>query len=98
LPAQGAQQAFETYGWLSVGEMPDGLGLAETTPGSEHAPLRAQLFDQWQPFLVLGRAAMGGDDDRTLALVEIGDFDAVDWHLLHDIGLAISLVMPGTRV
>jgi hypothetical protein len=41
---------------------------------------------------------MGGDDDRTLALVEIGDFDAVDCHLLHDIGLAISLVMPSTRV
>ena len=97
MPAQGAQQAFETYGWISVGEMPDGLGLAETTPGSEHAPLRAQLFDQWQPFLVLGRAAMGGDD-WTFALVEIGDFDAVDCHLLHDIGLAISLVMPGARV
>ncbi|HKA64680.1 MAG TPA: chromate transporter [Methyloceanibacter sp.] len=28
-----AQQAVETYGWLSTGEMLDGLGLAETTPG-----------------------------------------------------------------
>ena len=28
-----AQQAVETYGWLSAGEMIDGLGLAETTPG-----------------------------------------------------------------
>lgn len=28
-----AQQAVETYGWLSAGEMLDGLGLAETTPG-----------------------------------------------------------------
>jgi chromate transporter len=28
-----AQQAVETYGWLSPGEMLDGLGLAETTPG-----------------------------------------------------------------
>jgi chromate transporter len=27
------QQAVETYGWLSAGEMLDGLGLAETTPG-----------------------------------------------------------------
>lgn len=27
------QQAVETYGWLSPGEMLDGLGLAETTPG-----------------------------------------------------------------
>jgi chromate transporter len=28
-----AQQAVETYQWLSAGEMLDGLGLAETTPG-----------------------------------------------------------------
>jgi chromate transporter len=28
-----AQQAVETYGWVSPGEMLDGLGLAETTPG-----------------------------------------------------------------
>ena len=28
-----AQQAVETHGWLSAGEMADGLGLAETTPG-----------------------------------------------------------------
>ncbi|MFO7478990.1 MAG: chromate efflux transporter, partial [Methyloceanibacter sp.] len=28
-----AQQAVEIYGWLSPGEMLDGLGLAETTPG-----------------------------------------------------------------
>lgn len=28
-----AQQAVETYGWLAPGEMMDGLGLAETTPG-----------------------------------------------------------------
>jgi chromate transporter len=28
-----AQQAVETHGWLSAGEMLDGLGLAETTPG-----------------------------------------------------------------
>ncbi|HEX2225045.1 MAG TPA: chromate efflux transporter [Thermoanaerobaculia bacterium] len=27
------QQAVETYGWLQPGEMLDGLGLAETTPG-----------------------------------------------------------------
>ena len=27
------QQAVETYGWLAPGEMLDGLGLAETTPG-----------------------------------------------------------------
>jgi chromate transporter len=28
-----AQRAVETYGWLLPGEMVDGLGLAETTPG-----------------------------------------------------------------
>jgi chromate transporter len=28
-----AQQAVEGYSWLSAGEMADGLGLAETTPG-----------------------------------------------------------------
>jgi chromate transporter len=28
-----AQTAVETHGWLSAGEMLDGLGLAETTPG-----------------------------------------------------------------
>ena len=28
-----SQQAVETYGWLSPGEMLDGLGMAETTPG-----------------------------------------------------------------
>jgi chromate transporter len=27
------QQAVETYGWLQAGEMLDGLGMAETTPG-----------------------------------------------------------------
>ena len=28
-----AQQAVSGFGWLSAGEMADGLGLAETTPG-----------------------------------------------------------------
>jgi chromate transporter len=28
-----AQEAVETYGWLGPGEMLDGLGMAETTPG-----------------------------------------------------------------
>jgi chromate transporter len=28
-----AQRAVETYGWLTAGEMLDGLGMAETTPG-----------------------------------------------------------------
>ncbi|HEX2078456.1 MAG TPA: chromate efflux transporter [Longimicrobium sp.] len=33
LLAYVAQQAVERYGWLAPGEMLDGLGLAETTPG-----------------------------------------------------------------
>ncbi len=33
LLAYMTQQAVETYGWLTAGEMLDGLGLAETTPG-----------------------------------------------------------------
>ena len=28
-----AQEAVETYHWVTPGEMQDGLGLAETTPG-----------------------------------------------------------------
>ena len=28
-----AQQAVETYGWVTAGEMLDGLGMAESTPG-----------------------------------------------------------------
>jgi chromate transporter len=28
-----AQEAVQTHGWLAAGEMADGLGLAETTPG-----------------------------------------------------------------
>jgi chromate transporter len=28
-----AQQAVDKYGWLEPGQMMDGLGLAETTPG-----------------------------------------------------------------
>ncbi len=34
-----AQQAVENYGWLKPGEMLDGLGMAETTPGAaDHGP------------------------------------------------------------
>ena len=28
-----AQEAVEKYGWMKPGEMLDGLGMAETTPG-----------------------------------------------------------------
>lgn len=50
-----AQQAVETYGWLAPGEMLDGLGLAETTPG----PLI--LVTQFVGFLAAQRAAHGGE-------------------------------------
>jgi chromate transporter len=49
-----AQQAVETYGWLVPGEMQDGLGLAETTPG----PLI--LVTQFVGFLGAFRAADAG--------------------------------------
>jgi chromate transporter len=45
-----AQQAVEGFGWLSAGEMADGLGLAETTPG----PLI--LVTQFVGFLAAFRA------------------------------------------
>jgi chromate transporter len=48
-----AQQAVETYGWLGPGEMLDGLGLAETTPG----PLILVL--QFVGFLAGYRHAVG---------------------------------------
>ena len=50
-----AQQAVETYGWLRPGEMLDGLGLAETTPG----PLI--MVTQFVGFLGAARAATGLD-------------------------------------
>ena len=50
-----AQQAVETYGWLRPGEMLDGLGLAETTPG----PLI--MVTQFVGFLGAARLAPGMD-------------------------------------
>jgi chromate transporter len=56
-----AQQAVETYGWLSAGEMLDGLGLAETTPG----PLI--LVTQFVGFLAGYR--FGGDPKLAFGLL-----------------------------
>ncbi|ESW75451.1 hypothetical protein X772_32510 [Mesorhizobium sp. LSJC280B00] len=51
-----AQQAVDTYGWLKPGEMLDGLGMAETTPG----PLiMVTQFVGWRD---AGRPRHGGDD------------------------------------
>jgi chromate transporter len=49
------QQAVETYGWLRPGEMLDGLGMAETTPG----PLIMVL--QFVGFMGASRLAGGLD-------------------------------------
>jgi chromate transporter len=48
-----AQEAVGTYGWLRPGEMLDGLGLAETTPG----PLI--MVTQFVGFLAAFRASTG---------------------------------------
>lgn len=48
-----AQEAVETYGWLRPGEMLDGLGMAETTPG----PLI--MVVQFVGFLAAFREASG---------------------------------------
>jgi chromate transporter len=48
-----AQEAVRTYGWLKPGEMLDGLGLAETTPG----PLI--IVTQFVGFLAAYRKAVG---------------------------------------
>ena len=50
-----AQAAVETFGWLTPGEMLDGLGLAETTPG----PLILVL--QFVGFIAASRQAGGLD-------------------------------------
>jgi len=52
LLAYMAQQAVETYGWMTAPEMVDGLGLAETTPG----PLI--LVTQFVGFLAAFREAV----------------------------------------
>ena len=54
-----AQQAVETYGWLGAGEMLDGLGLAETTPGplilvTEFVGFIAGYRQGGQPHLAFG--------------------------------------------
>src|SRR5690606_31355909 len=50
-----AQEAVETFGWLQPGEMLDGLGMAETTPG----PLI--MVTQFVGFMGAYRAASGMD-------------------------------------
>ncbi len=59
-----AQAAVETYGWLKPGEMLDGLGLAETTPG----PLI--MVTQFVGFM--GAARLAGDSMHPLLAGTLG--------------------------
>jgi chromate transporter len=63
-----AQEAVQTHGWLQAGEMLDGLGLAETTPG----PLI--LVTEFVGYLAGHRAGAGGS---TMAAVGHGILAAV---------------------
>jgi len=54
-----AQQAVQTYGWLAPGEMLDGLGMAESTPGP--------LIQVVQFVGFLGAYRAGGEIDPMLA-------------------------------
>ena len=70
-----AQQAVEHYGWLAPGEMLDGLGMAETTPG----PLI--MVVQFVGFLAAFRSP-GGLDPWVAAVLgatprHLGDLRAV---------------------
>jgi chromate transporter len=63
LLAYMAQQAVETYGWMSAPEMVDGLGLAETLPGplikvTQFVGFLAAWRDP-APFAPLGAAVLG---------------------------------------
>ena len=59
-----AQQAVQHYGWLKPGEMLDGLGMAETTPGPLIMVLAVRglhggIPTSWFAFSVTGRDAGG---------------------------------------
>ena len=63
LLAYMAQQAVETYGWMSAPEMVDGLGLAETLPGplikvTQFVGFLAAYRDP-APFSPVGAAVLG---------------------------------------
>ena len=63
LLAYMAQQAVETYGWMSAPEMVDGLGLAETLPGplikiTQFVGFLAAYRDP-APFSPIGAAVLG---------------------------------------
>ena len=58
-----AQEAVQTFGWLQPGEMADGLGLAETTPGplilaTQHVGFLA-AFRSPEPFSPIAAGIIG---------------------------------------
>lgn len=58
-----AQEAVQSYGWMQAGEMADGLGLAETTPGplilvTQHVGFLA-AFRAPEPFAPLVAGLLG---------------------------------------
>lgn len=58
-----AQEAVQGFGWLSAGEMADGLGLAETTPGplilvTQHVGFLA-AYRAPEPFTPLAAGMIG---------------------------------------
>ena len=59
-----AQEAVGTYGWLEPGEMLDGLGMAETTPGPLIMVLAVRGLHGRFARGGLGRAAAGGKSGR----------------------------------
>ena len=89
-----AQQAVETYGWLQPGEMLDGLGLAETTPG----PLI--MVTQFVGFLGAARLAPGMDPllAGTLGAILTTWVTFVPCFLFIFIGAPFSERLRGNRV
>jgi hypothetical protein len=71
-----AQAAVETHGWLSAGEMLDGLGLAETTPGplilvTEFVGFLAGYRHGGEPKLAFGLRCHAVGDVRALLPVDL---------------------------
>ena len=80
-----AQEAVQSYGWIQAGEMADGLGLAETTPGplilvTQHVGFLA-AFRSPEPFspLVAGLLGAGLTTSVTFAPCFLWIFTFAPW-------------------
>jgi chromate transporter len=80
-----AQEAVQSYGWMQAGEMADGLGLAETTPGplilvTQHVGFLA-AFRSPEPFspLVAGLLGAGLTTSVTFAPCFLWIFTFAPW-------------------